>query len=166
MKVLHKLDRNMLVTKFHDSRDFQYIAWALSKHRYFYLVALNELDLTNLILNSSPQNPKPIPNQDRHPTLGEAIKEITDNPEFLNKPQAKDFRGLNGLQVKEKIAYFEQGGKIKDCFMMDVRPEMFREEPYYVIDGMHSLVAYALWSKLKPEKFPIQVICCTNTFHP
>lgn len=165
MDVVRQVSHDDLVTQFQDSRDFQYIEWALKHHSYFYIVALYSDDIGNLILNSSPQNSSPGLGV-RHPNIEEVLKEIKADPDFLKLTKAEDFRGLNGKRVREKVQDFELGKTLGDCFIMDTwHEEMLREEPYYVIDGMHSLVAYALWSGLDSRKFPIRVFLCTNSIH-
>ncbi len=162
MKIVQEVNRNKMMTMFQHTRDFNFIGEAISSHIYCYQVSLDASDLNNLITNSSPKIPAASPGTHRHPSIGEVVKEINDMPDFLNITHPVDFRGLNGVKVKEKIEEYEKGLPLKDCFVMDAWPSMFREQPYYVIDGMHSLVAYALWSNMNPEKFPINVWCCTN----
>ncbi len=166
MRAIKDVDCAELLSQFQNTRDFQYIAWAIQNHNYCYLIALDANDLQALILNSSPKMPAPAPYKDMHPCLGEAIREIERQPEFLNFSPSEDFRGLNGRRVKERIEDFEKGIQLKECFIMDASlPVMLRSEPYYVIDGMHRLVAYAIWSQMSPDKFPVNVWLCTNFAH-
>jgi hypothetical protein len=97
--------------------------------------------------------------------MATVLDEIIRFPKFLDKQRADG--GLNGSRVKHYVEKFNNIFELGDCFVTDLieHPQQGKMNPsgsYYIADGMHRLVAYGLWSQLKPEKFPIAVYLCTN----
>jgi hypothetical protein len=160
MDVINELNREELLHLFKLHRDFAYIQMSIRTHSHCYLVSVDHNDLGGFLLNSSPKHPELPLNQ--YPNIIKVLDELIENPTFLDVPPAEGYRGVNGVTVKEKLAGFRSGNKLEDCFIEDAWQEMEREGAYYIVDGMHRLVAYALWSNLNAEKFPIRAYCCTN----
>jgi hypothetical protein len=69
---------------------------------------------------------------------------------------------LNGSQVKRHIDLLKQGGELRICLIRDKIPGMREDGLYYVTDGVHTLIAYGLWSNLSDEYFPIKLILLTH----
>jgi hypothetical protein len=160
MKVIRELNRDKLLHSFQQDRDFGYIQNAIVRHSCCYLASVDQDDLSKFLVNSSPKHPELPLNQ--YPSIIAILSEIREPPGFLEVTPSDGYRGLNGPRIKKKMEEFKLGKKPEDCFIEDVWLEMEREGAFYIVDGMHRLVAYALWSDLKADKFPITLYCCTN----
>jgi hypothetical protein len=136
-----------------------YILWSVEKHSYCIWASIDFDEFRHLLINTSPQNPDVKLSPMDYPIIQEAIEQIHLKPNFFeyNHPN----RGLSGVRVKYYIDLFNQGAKLKECFIRDIQ-DMRPGGSFYIADGMHSLIAYAIWTKLNPEKFPIALYHCTN----
>jgi hypothetical protein len=57
---------------------------------------------------------------------------------------------------------FQQGFHPKPGVIQNSLQGMRSEKSYYVIDGMHRLIAYGLWADLNANHFPISIYLCTD----
>jgi hypothetical protein len=123
-----------------------------------YLVAINREEFQALLLNASLTSPDL--SYAEIPTMGEILEQIKTVPDFLE--QNRQYVGLNTQRVKDCIQSFTPDYKPENCLVVDLYDGMTPDQNYFILDGMHRLVAYGIWTKLDAEKFPIQVYLCTN----
>jgi len=158
MVIVQEVDRNELLRRFQSNPQFHYIQFALSKpHCYAGYVDKDEFE--RLLLNSSPKNPHPP--FEEYPTVREVIEQIEQNLDFLHSmPQGEE---LNGVWVEQLCKQFRQNMmKPKDCFVIDKLQGMNKAGSFYIIDGIHRLVAYALATEMTDKYFPIPVYYCSG----
>ncbi len=159
MKLLKQLTKIEFLDLFRDDRDFEpYIFPELCRHANCFEVLIDQDDFGHLLLNSSPQKVQP-PKSETW-TLTEVLRQINEYPAFLEL--STQGRGLNGTRVQYYLDLLRQGSALKKCLIRDKEAWMREEGIYYIANGMHSLVAYGLWSQLDTEKFPIALYLCTN----
>ena len=159
MRPLKQLAKIEFIALFRDDRDFElYMFPELCGHANCFEVLIDEDDFGHLLLNSSPQNPQP-PRRESW-MLKEVLAQINENPAFLE--ESTQGRGLSGTTVQHYLDLLRQGSALKKCLIRDKEVWMRGEGNYYIADGMHSLVAYGLWSQLNADDFPIALYLCTN----
>jgi hypothetical protein len=137
-----------------------YIGQAIFCHN-FCLEATLEIDEFNqLLLNShaldSTNNLQP----HEFPTIREVINQIKVRPQFLQESRLDG--GLSGSLVKKKLDNLENNLYVSGSVLLNKWPNMRQDGSFYVIDGMHRLVAYGLLTDSNPEKFSITTYLCIN----
>lgn len=151
MKIIKKLNKDELIKKYKKQRDFNWINEALNKWN-FYSAELNLDEFSKLIINSSFTKPVVIDEKD-YPSIREAIDQILSNPDYLNITH--EDRGISGTTVKQYLDKMKDGLQFNDAIVGEWG------DTYYVYDAMHRLVSYGVYTKMDPNKFPIQIILCT-----
>jgi len=159
MRIVERLDPTTLFARFQQDHDICYIGSALACHRHCFLTAIDQSEFQRLLVNSSPQNLRPPIGS--FPTIEEVVDQIRRQPTFLEQDSHE--RVLNGMKVKYYLELLKHGSGLKECFIRDKEQGMPEKGSYYVADGMHSLVAYALWTDLKADGFPVKLYLCTNS---
>jgi hypothetical protein len=137
-----------------------YIGQALFCHNFCLEVTIEIDEFKRLLLNSHAHDSTNTPQPHEFPMLHEVINQIKDRPQFLRESRSDS--GLSGSLVKKKLDNLENNLYVKDIVLQDKWPNMAQEGSFYIIDGMHRLVAYGLLTNLNPEKFPIITYLCTN----
>jgi len=163
MRIVREEDRQSLWAKYQNHRQAKYICFALNKP-HCYLADIDESEFARLLLNSSPLAPKPETYAD-YPSLARVILEIKRNPDFLTQIPESDYEGLNGNRVRERCDQFRDGHlDLSECFIIDKDefPGMNPEGSFYIIDGIHRLVAFGLMVEMAEHHFPIQLYYCTE----
>lgn len=146
-----RVERVELVDRIHDHRPQSFLDDFSAWHE----VELPLSDFKKLLLNSWPfDTSEKAPNE--IPTLQEAYERIKTDPDAFFA-LIHSYGGISGAQVKKYLDDFRQGMQLRDCFIVERHPNMNPNGSYYIRDGMHRLVAYALFSELNPKFFPIQV---------
>jgi len=135
-----------------------FISNSLCSHTYCYLALMNLQEYKHLVINSSIEQVQL--NISDYPLINDVISKINTHTDFLYKTRSDG--GLNGVEVLRKLNAFEQGNQFSGALIQDKYLGMRDAGSYYVIDGMHRLVAYGLFSGLAAKHFPIQVYLCTN----
>jgi hypothetical protein len=159
MKILRVIDRNSVLSQFNQDHDRDFISYAIGINRYCFWISMNQIEFRNLLINSSPNNPHPLLAE--FPTIEDVVIQIQQNPVFLTQnPQE---RILNGSRIGYYVDLLNRGSALQECFIRDKDVYMPSRGKYYVADGMHRLVAYAVWTNLNTNSFPISVYLCTNT---
>ncbi len=161
MKIIREEDRQSHWAKYQNHRQAKYLCFALSKS-HCYLVDIDKTDYERLLLNSSPQVPKPQTFTD-YPTVATVIHEIRQNPDFLTRFPESGYEGLNGKRVRECCDQFSNGQlDLSECFILDKFQGVNPEGSFYVIDGIHRLVAFGLMTDIADHHFPIRLHYCTE----
>lgn len=137
-----------------------YVEFAIQRHKYCYHLSIDVQQFSELLANASIKKPIPPLPLPEIRTLGEILDQIKLIPRFLD--DNNQYVGLFSKRVKDYLEGFRLGEALKDCVIQDIMHGMNPEKQYYIIDGMHSLVAYGLWSNLNANYFPIHVYLCTN----
>lgn len=146
-----KIDRDEAANHLHDHRPQDFI----NDYAEWHWFNLPLESFMRLLLNSVPNDPADI-KPEEFPTMTEVYDIIQADPErffAFKHPNG----GLNGAQVKKYLNDFHAGVDLRDCFIIDLYPDMNPAGSYYIRDGMHRLVAYALYSQLRPEFFPVRI---------
>jgi hypothetical protein len=159
VKVCYEVDRVELFRLHQNDEQLRFLCIGFCK-RHCYQVELDQDEFQKLIVNSSPTLRHPTEPKD-FPLLKAVLTEIENNQNFLADTDLNG--GLSGTKVQEKIEQFNDGEDLDGCFIIDAEDLLpGRTSEYYVIDGMHRLVAYGIWSKLDKSKYPISIYHCTD----
>lgn len=147
----HIVDKDELAKHLHDHRPQDFI----NDYAEWHWFNLSLDDFKKLLLNSVPFDPTHKRSEEL-PTMQEVYDLIQRDPEKFFAWSHPD-GGLNGAQVRKYLNDFRAGVDFRDCFIIDLYPDMNPAGSYYIRDGMHRLVAYALHSELRPEFFPVRI---------
>jgi hypothetical protein len=161
--VLALMNQDALLNQINQGHSFPYIEGAIRAHRTCLRVSIDRSEFGSLLINSvaDPQRTNLL--LEDYPTLREVIGFIKRHPAFLST--SRDDGGLCGQQVQYYLDQFAQGAALGACFIIDKFRQMTHKRTYcYVIDGMHRLAAYGLWSQMNISNFPIEAYYCTNRF--
>lgn len=140
-----------------------YIAQAILCHSYCYRVLISSSEARYLLLNSSADDVQSHPLPNEFPLLEEVVDQIRKRPQFLNETRLDG--GLSGTKVREYFDRLKEGEKLGALGEILIRAkgwDMRSEGTYYVADGMHRLIAYAYWTGLGADSFPIELYFCTE----
>ncbi len=135
-----------------------FISNSLHSHTYCYLALIDLEEYKHLVINSSIEQVQL--DVSDYPLINDVISKINSHTDFLYETRSDG--GLNGIEVQRKLSTFEQEGIFSGALIQDKYPSMRDTGSYYVIDGMHRLVAYGLLTRLDSKHFPIKVYLCTN----
>lgn len=133
---------------------------ALSKQNCF-LVELTVDDFKVTLINSAADNRTLM--QSEYPSLWDVIQQIDANRTFLASSRSDG--GLCGQQVAKYLDLLMTNRDFTDdSFILDrdVYPHMNPTGKYYVIDGMHRLVAFGLATTTGKACFPRLAYYCTD----
>ena len=164
MKILGHIilpDRLPLLLELQPDRNHEswaFIARALFCYSFCYEVFLDYTTILNLLINASfdPQDSEPA----SFPTLNEIANHFAKNPQLLN--QNNKHSALHTSKVRE---YLDTDSIVAPsrCIITDRFTDKMRiEKPFYVIDGMHRLVAFRLLTLEHENSFSIKAYYCTN----
>ena len=158
MKIHRRLDQDEFRTILQNSEchhQYYTLCFAFAKP-YRYRASIDETDLTKIWMNSSAEDPHPLEN--RFYILATTINQIKNNIKFLEQENPL---GLNGVWIREVLADLVSGKRqigSTPPYILDIDPIDGDKGPY-IIDGMHTLVAYGLWAN---HTFPIPILYFTS----
>ncbi len=160
MDIIEPVDQQELLSHF--VKDRKYVYQATISHPFGYRVALAADEFGRLLINSCPSF-TPSPELPDYPTVREATAEIVAWPEFLEMEPRHCYRGLSGTTVREYLGQLRRGEPLGGaCAIRDKDREMPGKGIFYVVDGMHRLVAYCLFTNPERAIVPIPVFLCSG----
>jgi hypothetical protein len=161
MKILHEVEKTILRKKYTQHHQARLILdVALAKQKCF-LAEITTDDFKVTLINSAGDNRTL--EQVEYPILWDVIQQIGADYMFLKTRRSDG--GLCGQRVAYYLELFMTNQSFTvDCFLLDrdAYPNMNRNGKYYVIDGMHRLVAIGLATGMGEQHFPILVYYCTD----
>ena len=161
MKILGEIDKTALGNKYGKHHQSGLIlAVALGK-LHCYLAEICPEDFRVILINSSAER-RPL-EQSEYPSLWDVVQQIRADHTFLSSNRSDG--GLNGLRVAHYLNLLTENQHFtSDCFILDsdAYPDMNSRGKYYVIDGMHRLIAFGLATNMERHCFPVQVYYCTD----
>lgn len=161
MKILTEADKSHLKEKYKQHHQADLINGVALGKRYCYLAELAPEDFKSILINSDATGRSLL--QKEYPSLWMVIEQIRADPSYLKSTRQDG--GINGVQVNKYLELFATSGlSLGDSMILDrdMFPDMNSAGRYYVIDGMHRLVAYGLATNMDPQYFPVQIYYCSD----
>jgi len=130
-------------------RDYEpWLKYAFEHNPIWDLYELDYIDYVTLVMNSSPKNMKSRDTAN-FPLMLETLVQIRNDPSFLSTTYQG--RRLSGTTIQQ---YMDTGMNTMTLFVVEKDKDMNKLGSYYIVDGMHRLVALGLLPRIE---FPIFV---------